>query len=372
VSSERADRIRSLDGLRAISIVLVLFSHLAGTRGFPVSEAAGNVFAFGQLGVHVFFVISGFLITKLLLDELGSTGEISIRRFYLRRTLRIFPAYYAFIAVLALLQLSGRLTLGDGDIARTLTYTTNYDTSRSWFVGHTWSLSVEEQFYLLWPAVFVLAGSRRAFVLAAVVVVLGPVIRIGEWELMRSSADGIGHRFETVADAIAIGCVLAGVRGWLHEYHPYMRGLASPLFVLVPLAVLGANLMHDRPRVYFGAALTIMNVGVALCVDWCVTFPAGRVGRVLNLRPLVVVGLMSYSLYLWQQLFLNRSSQALIASFPLNLALAVAAALASYYLIERPGLRLRKRLEVPGSGRSSQSRALVPVPADAVPRSSPV
>src|SRR5207244_5461532 len=85
--------------------------------------------------------------------------------------------------------------------------------------------------------------------------------------------------------------------------------LGSPLFLLVPFAVLAANLLHEHPIIYFGAAMTIVNVGVALCLDWCVTYPEGRVGAVLNASPLVFVGLLSYSLYLWQQMFLNRASR---------------------------------------------------------------
>jgi peptidoglycan/LPS O-acetylase OafA/YrhL len=170
-------------------------------------------------------------------------------------------------------------------------------------------------------------------------------VRVGEWELMRWSAGGIGHRFETVADAIAAGCLLAGARSWLHNCRPYTIALASPLFALVPLAVVSANLMHNHPVAYFGAGLTVMNLGAALCLDWCVTYPAGRIGRVLNWRPVVYVGLMSYSLYLWQQLFLNRESSAAIATFPLNIILAAGTALASYLIVERPSLRFRRCVE---------------------------
>jgi peptidoglycan/LPS O-acetylase OafA/YrhL len=177
------------------------------------------------------------------------------------------------------------------------------------------------------------------------VVLCAPMIRLGEWELMRWTAAGIPHRFETVADAIAVGCVLAGTRAWLHGRREYMRVLSSPLFVCVPAAILAADLLHDHPVVYFGAVVTIVNVGTALCVDWCVTVPEGRVGAMLNARPLVFVGLLSYSLYLWQQLFLNRASAAPLASFPINIALASVVAVVSYFLVEQPALRLRRRIE---------------------------
>ena len=338
-------RIPSLDGLRAISIVLVLLGHLAGTRNFPLSAAVGNYWGIAHLGVGVFFVISGFLITGLLLDETARNGTIRLGRFYFRRTLRIFPAYYAFLAAVAIAGALGTVSLAPHDISRAMTYTSNYDAGRSWFVGHTWSLSVEEQFYLLWPAALLLSGSRRGLVIAVGVVLAVPVVRLIEWEALRTFSDGIGARFETVADAIAIGCVLACLRRRLHESAGYMRFLRSPLFVAVPVVAFAANMTHDHPLVYFVAGLTTVNIAVALCIDWCVTFPEGRVGRVLNATPLVYVGWLSYSLYLWQQPFLNRASTAPIAAFPLNIIIAVLLALISYYAVERPSLALRRGLE---------------------------
>jgi len=369
------ERIPSLDGLRAISIVMVLFGHLAGTRGFPVTAVAGNLLGLGELGVHVFFVISGYLITRLLIDELDQHGRISLRHFYFRRTMRIFPPYYAYLGVVFLLSVAGVLQLAPHDLVHGLTYTSNYYPGRSWFLGHTWSLSVEEQFYLLWPAIIVLAGRRRAVVFAALTVLLVPIIRLGSWELMRWSGDGIGHRFETVADAIAIGCLLAGIRPWLHRSVVYLRALASPLFVAVPLFVVAVNLLHDHPVVYFTAALFIVNIGVAACVDWCVTFSEGRVGRLLNAAPVVFVGMMSYSLYLWQQIFLNRASATEFSRFPLNLTLAIAAALGSYYLVERPSLRLRRRIEkrrVPAAGREDDRAARQGVAIHGIRASNPL
>jgi peptidoglycan/LPS O-acetylase OafA/YrhL len=338
-------RIPSLDGLRAISIAMVFLAHLAGTRGFPMSAATGRFLGLGELGVHVFFVISGFLITGLLMDELALSGRVSLSRFYLRRTLRIFPAYYSYLAIVFLAALAGSVQLAPHDMVHGLTYTSNYYPTRSWFLGHTWSLSVEEQFYLLWPALLVLAGRRRAIVVAAAALLVVPVIRIASWELMRWSGDGIGHRFETVADAIAAGCVLAGIRPWLHASASYKRVLASPWFAVVPAVVVGANLLHDHPVLYFGAGLTLTNVGIALCLDRCVTLPTGWTGRILNAAPLVFVGIISYSLYLWQQIFLNRDSASAISAFPLNLILAVSAALSSYFIVEQPALRFRRWLE---------------------------
>lgn len=339
------DRIPSLDGLRGISIALVLLGHLAGTAGFPLSEGSGSFSAISALGVRVFFVISGFLITGLLLEEVRRKGRIHIGRFYFRRTLRIFPPYYVFLFVTFIASALDAFTLAPGDIVHTMTYTANYHEERSWYIGHTWSLSVEEQFYLLWPAVLMLSGVRRGIVIAAAVVVLSPAIRLFEWNFLPWAAAGVGTRFETVADSIAIGCVLAGSRAWLHRSALYMRALASPAFIVVPCLAVAGGLLTDHPQASFAVGMSVSNLAAALCIDWAVTFDEGRIGRVLNAAPLMFVGWISYSLYLWQQLFLNRASDALITSFPLNLLLAVTAAIASYVIVERPSLRARRAIE---------------------------
>ena len=141
--------IPSLDGLRAISISLVLFGHLVGTRNFGRPDPGlGDV---AHLGVVVFLVISGFLITSLLLKEHAHTGTVSLKLFYARRSLRIFPASYAFLACVGLLWLGGTIHLRPADIWHAASYTVNYVENTSWEVAHLWSLSIEEQFYLLWP-----------------------------------------------------------------------------------------------------------------------------------------------------------------------------------------------------------------------------
>ena len=345
MSQQAERRIPSLDGLRAISIALVLIGHLAGTQFSPISREVGRFWNFGDFGVRVFFVISGFLITGLLLDEVARAGRIHLGRFYFRRTLRIFPPYYAYLVAMFAAAALGFVQLAPQDAVHTITYTSNYYSERSWFVGHTWSLSVEEQFYLLWPAVLILAGVRRGLWIAAAVVLAVPLIRLFEWYFVPSVAAGIGHRFETVADAIAVGCVLAGTREFLHRQPWYMKALESPLFVGVPVGAIAGALTHDYPTVSFALGMTLTNICVALVIDWCVTFHKGRIGRLLNAAPLVFVGWISYSLYLWQQPFLNRASTADVASFPMNLGLAIAFALVSYAVIERPSLALRKVLE---------------------------
>ena len=354
-------RIASLDGLRAISIALVFAHHVAGTQHSLIPAAVANQLALGELGVRVFFVISGFLITGLLLKELDKHQHIRLGRFYFRRTMRIFPPYYVFVLALIVLQAMGWIELLRGDVLHALTYTSNYHPVRSWNTGHTWSLAVEEQFYLLWPAVLLMAGRRRGLMIAAALILICPVLRLALSAVSPEIQSGIGHRFETMADALAVGCLLAGMRDWLKQQSLYNRLMRSKLFIFVPAMVVAANLMHDHWRAFILVGFTVMNIGIALTIDWCVTNHTGRVGKLLNAAPMVYVGVISYSLYLWQQIFLNRTSEAAVSMFPVNIGLAILMALASFYLIERPSLALRQRLEKKWFGSDTRTAAS-PVP----------
>jgi peptidoglycan/LPS O-acetylase OafA/YrhL len=337
-------RIPSLDGLRAISILMVVWGHLYGTRGYWWES--GGIWDVGELGVRFFFVISGLLITSILRQEVNATDSLNLWRFYFRRTLRIFLPYYAFLLALLFLQPWGWFSVTPTDFAHAFTYTSNYQLTRNWNLAHTWSLSVEEQFYLLWPAVLIFVGWRKGLTAAGLLLLLCPAFRLLLFWLWPERTDGIGHQFETVADALAMGCLLAGKDEWPHPVRAFYEWiLHSRLMLAVPVVAVLANATHEHPLSFFFLGHTVINVCAALCIDWAIQNTRGLIGRFLNAKPLVWLGLMSYSLYLWQQPFLNRYSELWVAAFPQNLLFVFAAALLSYWLVERPALRLRQWLE---------------------------
>lgn len=342
-------RIPVLDGLRAISIALVLVNHLQGTPGFPIPHeisAALHLDDCGRLGVTVFFVISGYLITSLLMREQERTDTIHLGRFFLRRSFRIFPAFYALVAVVALFWGAGYVQLLPGDILHASTYTMNYHWPRGWSLGHTWSLAVEEQFYLIWPALLFVLGIRRGLAAAAVFVLLAPFLRYWTWSANRGSGFDFWEPFHTTFDSIAIGCLIAGWRRRLDGWGWYRGLLASRLFAVVPVLVLASPFfLHDRPRftALFGA--TALNLGIGLSLDWLLRSSGTAIGRFLDWKPLALVGTWSYSIYLWQQIFLDHKGEAFSTPFPWNLVAVFVAAIASYYAIERPFLSLRERIE---------------------------
>ncbi len=343
-----AGRIPSLDGLRALSISMVLFAHLSGTRFFPGFVAGRR--DLGNIGVRIFFVISGFLITTLLLQEIAAKGRVSLKLFYLRRSFRIFPCALVYLGVAALLTWMGRLSLSGKDLLHAATYTVNYEFVRPWHIIHLWSLSVEEQFYLIWPVLLFLLGARRGLRFAAAVLVLAPVTRLAMWYFLPDLRWSIGTAFQTNADALAAGCVLAGVREWLWARPGYLRFQTSALFLIVPLLGAAAGVLISQESgplllVSYAIGQSVINISVVLCIDRCVRHHGDAFGRLLNWRPVVFVGVMSYSLYLWQEPFLNRLGSSLINAFPVNLMLAALAALGSYYLVEKPCLNLRRGIE---------------------------
>ena len=319
---------------------MVLLGHVVGTECFPFTWVP---FAWGGLGVTVFFVISGYLITTLLLAEQRKTGAVSLRKFYLRRTLRIFPAFFVYLAAVLALQLIGFLELRDGDLLAAATYTMNFRAERSWWLGHTWSLSVEEQFYLLWPAAIAFLGMAGGLRVALAAILSAPLLRVAVFYGWPSQRALVDQAFPMIFDGLATGCVLAIARDRLWQDPRYRRLLESPLMVLVPLAVVGAYLYIPSVGVQLLVGQSVIHVGVALCLDWAIRFPRTLIGRGLNARPLVWLGTISYSLYLWQQLFLCRHHSSWITTFPQNLGLAFACAILSYQLIEQPLLRLRAR-----------------------------
>jgi peptidoglycan/LPS O-acetylase OafA/YrhL len=316
-------RIPSLDGLRAVSITLVVAGHwITWQHRSPVAQAYAN------LGVRIFFVISGYLITTLLLNEHAKTSTINLREFYVRRAFRILPAALAFMLPVFVLY---RHSLRWYDVAAALLYLMNFSLSRPWFLAHLWSLSVEEQFYLLWPSVLKKWYQHRVAILA-VVIAFAPVYRIGTFLL--KLPDTTQQNFPAVADTLAVGCLLAIFGPAIPEIKPVPAVLMLFPIALVPL-YLGVTRLHTLVLLFL--LWPIMNASIAGFLLHVVQSP----WRILNLRPVVWLGKISYSLYLWQELFAY-GPHAWLWYSPL---FAVALASLSYYLVEQPMLRVRDRLE---------------------------
>lgn len=336
----------SLDGLRALAMLGVIWVHLEGTRGVP-SWLAGAMdaspFDVEQLRVRIFFIISGFLITTILTRELVKYGAVRLPRFYFRRMMRIVPPLLVFLAVVVLGSAFGILEITGRDLLQSVTFTVNYFPERSWNVGHLWALAVEEQFYFLWPPLLVLAGAwwgRRV----ALAVLLGvPALRVALSMVVPEYRPFIFYSFETSADALAVGCLLALERDRLYAI-PWLRRIIDSRWIL-PLVFIAGVLLSARYRPALLLGVPLQNLAIGLAIERCTRRPTGLAGRFLHLKPLVFIATVSYSMYLWQQLFLNRHAETWWTAFPQNLVFVLIFGLLGYYLVERPVLRVRPTLE---------------------------
>ncbi len=339
-SASPRDRIAGLDGLRAVAVLLVMADHLITTMGYGSPNGANAFVAAGYGGVCVFFVISGFLITSLLLRERRASGRIDVGNFYMRRVLRIFPVFYGYILVLVLARSTGLLHFAWIALVAPATFSRDF-WGHSWVTAHFWSLSVEEQYYLFWPAMLSYLGESGALKVASTMLLAGPAIYVVVWHL---GAPPLAN-WIVPEQFIAAGCVLALFGDRLRARVLY-RALLTGWGVAFTGLLAGALILLAKGAGSTGGDLDIVALAAAACallpfLDGCMVLSLR--GGLLNWKALVWVGTLSYSLYVWQQLFFRPSGVHRLP-FPFDLAAAVVAAVASSYLIERPFLRLRSRL----------------------------
>jgi peptidoglycan/LPS O-acetylase OafA/YrhL len=346
---ELEGRVPSLDGLRAVSILMVVTSHALLTcdlQNAALLPAWVEWLFNGDLGVRIFFVISGFIITLLLLKEEVIADEISLTEFYKRRAIRILPPYFSM--VLAVFALNNILELGltRNEFIAAITFTTGWWQHQTWMLGHSWSLSVEEQFYLLWPLTLLLVRKKTArYRLVIAALIIFPLMRVGVYQ--SALAD---HRFFiiiTQGDSILCGCGLAMLL--FHEGERVKRwmtlnvaiGQLICLTLIFVVTGLQSNATLGILTVPF--ANTIFSLAIAWLIGTAI-LNRGVVYNTLNSRPFVFVGTVSYSWYLWQQLFLvpcGRYENLEDLSFPVNVVLSFVVGMASYYVIEQTSKKLR-------------------------------
>jgi peptidoglycan/LPS O-acetylase OafA/YrhL len=364
VLSER--RLPVLDGLRAVAALTVLAGHAQ-----VIPQPLNREWVGGSMGVTGFFVLSGFLITWLLLRELNRTGSISLRDFYIRRTLRIWPAYYVFVLVMCLIQhpgLSDSLSFPHAAQLATIVFGQDYYTAtgvrHAPGVGHLWSVSVEEQFYLLWPALL-LWLLRRGDVRSAYRSTLGIVVGVLLWRsfLMLTLHFDTGytyHAFDSRADSLLIGCLLAL---WTTQpgFESFAKAVAaSPLY---PIGTLELLMLTNQTGWLFMATFgwTIHACLMALLIVQLLQLYRSGLWSWLEHPVARYLGTVSYPLYLYHMLALHLAEGAhqswRYATFALSVAAAVGLASVSYYVIERPFLQLKERFAAGAPRPSAPIRA---------------
>ena len=341
-------RFGALDGLRAVSVIAVIWHHTLGMSGTSGPAIAGK----GYFGVDFFFAISGFLITTLLVREQNATGRISLRNFYVRRTLRIFPLYYAtllaYITLVGLVAVCGRNTREDEQFFHHLpaffTYTSN------WFVHlgdpfyFAWSLATEEQFYLLWPPLLVAAlaiGRRRVRVPLAVLIVL---VTISQGARLVADTSVVPARIPASLSLpillVAAAALMASTpRGFALLGCVLGRSWSAPAMAL--LLVIALEFVTQQQ--------VIQCLMVAVVVSVCLA-ERTPLHPLLQWRPLAFVGVISYGVYLLHMLSANAVRAVMhqtygVLVFAATLATVIAVAYLSFRYFETRLLKLKRRFE---------------------------
>jgi peptidoglycan/LPS O-acetylase OafA/YrhL len=352
VPSTKSHHIPGLDGIRAIAILIVLVGHFAVR--FRGSLSRFGIFyrllGSGVVGVDLFFVLSGFLITTLLLKEYEVSGRIRLSHFYIRRAFRILPAFYVYLLVIALLNHFAGWRLPEPFFLSAGLFLSDYGTmTLPWLLAHTWSLAVEEQFYIIWPLLLIVClkcGGRRLAIYAALVLVaLATAARL--YDCMFQYDRFLLRDFRmlhTKVDILMFGCLAALMSGNL-RFETRYKNMARFWWICPVWFLFLGNLATRIGGVNFRLTLglTLNGMSMAAFILYVSRTPGGWLGRSLNFRPVAIVGVLSYSIYLWQQLFTTPENTTWASRMPGMLVCLAVVPLLSYLFVEQPALRLRNR-----------------------------
>jgi peptidoglycan/LPS O-acetylase OafA/YrhL len=328
----------TLDGWRAVAISLVLLAHTTKTGGLGVS------------GVQIFFGLSGFLITSLLLSQEARSGSISLRRFYTRRIYRIVPAAAVFLLTVGILSVLRVISITFGRWISALFFMANYShAQQSWYVQHFWSLAVEEHFYLIWPAVLLLVRSnRKRLTLATSAAIIVAIWRMLDFKyrwFWPGSTLVWNHRTDIQADNILFGVVFALALAD-KQIGPKLQSILRQKITSFLAILVFASTFILAPYVDWKVAFCLLSVraiSVPVMILSTLHNPQTAFGKALELKAVRFVGLISYSLYLWQELFLAWDPNpylTVVQRFPLNLAMTFLFATLSFYMVEMPLIRV--------------------------------
>lgn len=338
----QASHLPGLDGLRGVSIIMVVLSHIF------ISTPYKNSFP-GDSGVEIFFVISGFLITTLLLKEKIETGNISLRKFYIRRIFRIIPVAYLYLIVLIVLNIYQNLNISSISFVKAFAFIQNLPTkgSYNWYTAHYWSLSVEEQFYFTFP--FLLCYNLNKYIkLTLLIVLIIPIIG-----LLGYTKTGIfySNKIVHIGTFLIVNllgktiCILIGsllsillFKGVINLKNNLLtRYIGVVLFIW-------AILMHTETSIfnipYCGVFLFPLIIGIVIVLNlnkesfFC---------KILSSSILIYIGLLSYSIYIWQQLF-SKPNESILKnnSVILNLLVLFVLSNLSYFFYEKRFIKIKK------------------------------
>lgn len=336
--------IKGFDSLRAFSIILVIISHLLNP-GLPFYETRLWIVVSGETGVQVFFTLSGFLITTLLLKELADNKRINLKNFFARRFIRLLPPLILFYALVGFYMLEGSISESWVGFIHSFFYLYNFVHHDHYTVelGHTWSLAVEEQFYLTWP--FALFWLKKLSMISIFIFFFLVICVLGYYVLPELEVNNKYHSqrwFIPAAAPIVIGSYFAILNHFNSgKWEKLMASNYLPIglgFILFVYPLYTIELLLKLTPI-------IQSVGVSIGLLWLFYNQESKITKILDNPFLRYLGQISYGIYVYQGFFLRTGpgGELAIQHYPLNIILVLCIAILSYELYEKPILKLKKR-----------------------------
>lgn len=351
----KPNHIKGFDGLRAFSILVVLLSHLGFYSLFPESNIVVRKISLlftGVTGVNVFFALSGFLITRLLLIEKREKGRISIGKFFLRRFLRLLPPlliFYSGVAVCMHYHLIVTTKIG---LLFSFFYLYNFVPSLYYTreLGHTWSLAVEEQFYLFWPWIIAFVNNSKVIAGISLIIIISCLFFIG---MLRQHLVGFENAIPFLTNTFnsyrwfipAVAPIMIGALFSLLVYYnfsptlQYWMGIKHfPFFSLILFC---STIIFNES--IFEYTYIIQSLGACFFLVWIFYNQESIVTTFLELKPIAYLGKISYGVYVYQGFFIGNGEGGLtIQRFPFNIILTIISAVLSYHFVEKKILKLKR------------------------------
>jgi len=334
--SNNDSRIAPLDGWRTVSVVLVIFSHLMTKSSIAINVPGefGRAVIMpilnecGSLGVSIFFVISGYVITSGLIREDGRNGRISLLSFYLRRGFRILPPLMMYVIAILALAHARIIPSESAEVVKALSFTCNLTDCGGWFGGHTWSLAYEEQFYLVIPLLFLLCWKTNSLLFFVLPAVLG-VITLCAYPFNEHVADFFGH-FVAIATGVAWATREILVLDICRRFHKYTA-------VLAPIMLIAAMRLSNTRYSQVSACISPTIIAFILVRS---TFIDTSIANKLSTSWITYAGRISYSIYLWQQLTTFAFPGARFSFYFISTIICLLWAAASYKFVEAPLIKI--------------------------------
>lgn len=337
--------IKGFDTLRGLSIILVLLTHLGLYHYLPendfIRERVWRLIS-GGTGVQIFFTLSGFLITKILLHELNEFNSINFKNFYTRRFLRLLPPLILFYFVIGILMYFEMIHTNRYAFLFSFFYLYNFVPNEFYTVelGHTWSLAVEEQYYLIWPIIISFLNKKKAFILIFLILI-ACIFAVYLYPVLPFTNEFKSNRWFIPAVApIMIGSFFA----WLidKQEDTYSRYFAQKHNTIWLGLILFMTPLYSP---ILELSFVFQSIGVSIILIWILLNQQSKVTSILNNRILSYIGTISYGIYVYQGLFLRTGpgGSLWIQDFPQNIALTFLTAIMSFHLLEKPILKLKKK-----------------------------